>query len=103
MNMFWKILKKKMSGLRPRYVTLDAKAYKIPIPKMDNVLEMTKSGKVLVNAKEYGLCRSDVIMSFWAYVNNKASYNLRYGCYPAWQDINECEDELNFERNLFFD
>ncbi len=69
---------------------------------MNKVLECTKDGKVTVDHRDYGVDSADAIMSFWAYMNKVAAYNLRYGCYPAWQDINECERELNFERNLFF-
>jgi len=95
-------LLQKWKESRPRFVTLDKNAYKIPIHEMDKVLERTKEGKVTVDPRDYGIDSADAIMSFWAYVNKVASYNLRYGCYPAWQDINECERELNFERNLFF-
>ncbi len=77
-------------------------AYKISTEEMDKVLELTKNGKVIVDPADYGVNILDAIMSFWAYVNGVAVYNLRYGCYQAWQDVGECADELEFERNLFF-
>ncbi len=100
--MILKRLLQRWNESRSRYMTLDENAYKIPIVEMDKVLERTKDGKVIFDHRDYGVDSSDAIMSFWAYVNKVASYNLRYGCYPAWQDINECEEEMNFKRNLFF-
>jgi len=77
-------------------------AYKISTQEMDLVLERTKEGRVIIDPADYGVDISDAIMSFWAYVNDVAVYNLRYGCYPAWQDVSECADELEFEQNLYF-
>jgi hypothetical protein len=67
-------LLQRWKGTRPRFMTLDENAYKIPVHEMDKVLERTKEGKMTVDHKGYGVDSADVIMSFWAYVNNCQSF-----------------------------
>lgn len=79
------------------------------IPKLDRSiikewLDRARYEKVIITNNDLceGLELGDAMMQVYAYVNNLRSDQLRYGCWPAWQDMLKCEAELSFERNIYF-
>jgi hypothetical protein len=90
---------------RKKYLTLDPKAYVLPINKMDEIIERSKHGKVVVTKDDIGdVQSSDALMHLWAYMNNIAVYNLRYGYITSdnWQDVGDAEKFLQ-SKNIYFE
>ena len=77
--------------------------YVLPIETIRNIAKQAKHKKVTVTKDVIGnVDLTDAMMHTWAYMNDVAVHNLRYGYITKnWQDIGEAENWLK-KNNIIF-